>query len=210
MNSGNCKVCFVHIPKTGGTSVREVIEKLDEREAIPKTFYAPHGKDLNKYINILNSNPEIFRFTFVRNPWDRAVSSYLYMCAVNEINEKTTGFKKFISDYCNDCYDHPNKNEEIKWHMIEQHLLVYDEQKPMVDSVGRFENLQTDFNRILEKINIPPQSLPHKKKTKRKHYAKYYDAESRELVGRLYAKDIELFNYEFDCSPFKRNQAKLS
>jgi len=67
-----------------------------------------------------------------------------------------------------------------------------------MDVVGRFESFETDVRQVLVKLNIPCDTLPHEKKGKRDHYARYYDQESREMVAHIYAKDIELFGYSFE------------
>jgi sulfotransferase famil protein len=60
---------FIHIPKTGGKSVQRFF----------RTNWQNH-KDISRYAQELD--PRIFKsyykFTVVRNPWDRIVSDYNY------------------------------------------------------------------------------------------------------------------------------------
>ena len=117
-----------------------------------------------------------FKFTFVRNPWDRLVSAYQYSKRFGN----TTDFKEWVVNI------DPNHKYGPQYDFVKGS-----------DFIGKFENLQEDFNIVCDKIGIPQQQLPHKNATKHKHYTEYYDDETRQIVAEKYAKDIEYFNYEF-------------
>src|SRR5205085_1266088 len=102
------------------------------------------------------------------------------------------------------------------WFVGPQSCFVYDRRgNLMVDFLGRYENLQTDFQEICRRLDLPFRTLPHVNRSKGpkfslreiwkrlrafysgergfRSYQDYYDDESRKLVGELYAKDIERF-----------------
>jgi len=66
----------------------------------------------------------------------------------------------------------------------------------MVDFIGKFENVETDFKLITERLNIK-EKLPHKNISKEKGYSEEYTDETKDLVYRFYKNDIKLFDYEF-------------
>ena len=61
----------------------------------------------------------------------------------------------------------------------------------------RFENLQQDFNFVCGKLSIEKIKLPHKNKTKHKHYTEYFDDETKATVAERYLDDIQYMNYKF-------------
>lgn len=66
-----------------------------------------------------------------------------------------------------------------------------------IDFYLKFENLQNDWKKISKTINIPFESLPHRNKSVRKHYSKYYNNQLKDLVYSKFEKEIKYFNYSF-------------
>jgi len=85
----------------------------------------------------------------------------------------------------------------IKWHQHSQMTFLVDADNNMrMDHILRFENLNEDWCNFCKKVGLDLE-LPHVNKSPGKHYTEYYDDETREIVAKRYAKDIEYFNYEF-------------
>ena len=127
-------------------------------------------------------------FTTIRNPYSRAISMFKHW----SWNSAET-----FGDFCNAIKKEEYPTDSAKWHSssLTEHITCDD--KLMVDYVIRLENLQEDFNAICDKIGIEQQKLPHKNKSKHKHYTEYYDDETKQIVAERYAKDIEYFGYQF-------------
>ena len=202
MISKKHKGTFIHIPKTGGSTISSVLSQnsfanLPERIKEHKCNVSnPHEWTMkHSRIHELDMRYQnFFCFAFVRNPWDLMVSSYSWWTQNTHLPVrrdcgqilKTQGFNSFIktnSSFINECY-HQN-NGQLHW--------LNDK----INFIGRFENLQDDFNIVCDKIGIPQQQLPHTNKTNHKHYTEYYDDETREIVAEKYARDIEYFGYKF-------------
>ena len=66
-----------------------------------------------------------------------------------------------------------------------------------MDFIGKFENLQEDFNKVCDKIGVKRERLPHRKKSIRKPYRDYYNSNTKKIVENLYGEDIEHFGYRF-------------
>ena len=154
-----------------------------------------------------------FKFSFVRNPWSRLVSVYKYLGFY-----EVMPFKQFLTE----DFDKKTQWESHLFVEPQYEYLFDDSGHQLVDFIGRFESLQADFEVVCNKIGIPSTRLPHvnesavnrsiylkfKQLVKRfsppyktydmhNHYAEYYDNESKQLVADYYARDIEVFHYEF-------------
>jgi len=132
-----------------------------------------------------------FKFAFVRNPWERLVSEYEFILKSpahgRHVRVKKLGsFEQFI-------------HMQIKRRDAYQINMLCDRQgKLLMDFVGKLENLQDDWQTVCDRIGIPCQTLPYKKVIKRENFKSYYNDETRQLVARHWAREIELFEYSFN------------
>jgi hypothetical protein len=67
----------------------------------------------------------------------------------------------------------------------------------LTDYLGRVEQMQQSYDEIAQRIGIPTQQLDKVNSSKREDYRDYYDQRLIDGVAKLYARDIELFGYEF-------------
>jgi hypothetical protein len=171
-------------PRTGGTSIlRKVLEPripgIIHFKDNPKEFSAWLARVTDAHLN------EYFIFSFVRNPWDRFVSiaCYLDIPLIRMAKEFNT----------------LRKQEPLRSHSLPLYGYAHCNGARFADFIGRFENLQADFDRVCKRLGLPRTRLPRVSRTDHEHYARYYDANVRRIVARLYADDIKAFGYRFDA-----------
>jgi hypothetical protein len=192
---------FVHIPKTAGNSIQTALRDYSEDELValrkeqdgierfglrnPNYEIKKHST-LREYRDALGQEQfrDLYKFTCVRNPWDRMVSYYFTPTQTPETWDRRK-FRKIIS----------------KGVSVGDYLrLDNGEGDPFanVDYIMRFENLTEDFLTVCRTLAVSPLALPRYNRSSREHYSKYYDDELRELVRTRFAAEIERFGYTFE------------
>jgi hypothetical protein len=189
--SNKQKYVWFQIAKAGS---RTVVNFLHENSDIEFGFPLRTKKNPGYGRKYKQKWDDHFKFTIVRNPWERLLSFYLNKLhthldpLITSHIQGIPSFKKFV---------HTLWRSNLK--TCDVHFRLQTRCFPLdkIDFIGKTENLQEDFNTICDKIGIPKQELPHKNKSSHKHYTEYYDDETRQIVAEAYAKDIEYFGYEF-------------
>ena len=208
---------FFWIPKTAGTSIHETIRtltpmpKLKLPEQWPKfcnqglvTFAHVSVNQLRAKNYILDDfYYSAFKFTFVRNPFDRAVSLYHYLIK-DKIVRKGTPFKKFLKMVKKGVPPIGLYNVKGMSQANPQHCWLpeyYDNVTGSMDYIGRFENLQQDFNEVLRTLGLPETEILKKRVSKgRDKTVKYYNDETADLVRQIYKMDFVLYGYDMEES----------
>ena len=67
----------------------------------------------------------------------------------------------------------------------------------LTNHVGRVEQMQQSYDEICEAIGIPTAQLEQVNASSRRDYREYYDQPLIDGVAKLYARDLELFDYQF-------------
>ena len=194
------KLAFVHIQKTGGSTVHRLLkEKLPDIYMVGERHeFATRGaKELEDW-------DEYFRFAFVRNPWERLVSWYSMVTKFRKsgnelwqyVRENSSNFEEFIRN----CTEEVEIREGIYYSFAYNQLdYVTDEDgNLLVDFIGRLENFDDDVCHVFDKIGEQVEMVPHPKRSRHTHYSAFYTPETEEIVRERFKRDIEYFGYEFE------------
>jgi hypothetical protein len=208
---------FVHVAKTGGTSVRDALQPLRWRDP---WYYAQGlchrlnelsgdriGTKFPRHAKVVAAQElldgkffkGLFKFTFVRNPWDLQVSSFHHISRswphLVQGREEFGDFLRWRLDPERPFEPHVETSNQLQ-----TDALTDLRGEVLVDFIGRFERLQDDFDQVCRTIGIPTPSLGHKRKSakRKKDYRGYYTDETAALVAEFFARDIEILGYSFD------------
>ncbi len=208
---------YVHIAKTGGTSVRAALKSLQWRDpyylaqfiASRLSHLTGHriASKLPRHSKIVCAQEMLphdffqglFKFAFVRNPWDLQVSSYHHLKRERphllEGRESFAEFTRWKLD----------PERPYQYHLdtaitLQTDYLVDLRGRVLTDFIGHYESLQDDFDTICKKLGVETPLLPHKRQAtdRSKDYRSYYSDDLAERVGTYFARDVDLLKYRFD------------
>ena len=183
---------FVHVPKNAGMSIVKVVGTIwGKRDIMGDTGTALlYRREIGE-----EAWEKAFKFSFVRNPWDRAVSAWHFARRKDMTGASTLrSFLQELPRTNRTSYD----KRWVRWHTSPQCFHLVDEDGAlMVDFVGRIERLQEDFDEVCRRLEAPRTRLPRRNSSEHASYLEYYDEETIHLVSELYREDIERFGYRF-------------
>ncbi len=169
----------------------EIDEKISKYGVIGGRLRGKHTKwySHKKAVNIkrdMNKDrfKDYFKFTIVRNPWDKMVSQYYWL-------NKKVPFKQFIKN-------NRDKFRDENWNIYS----IND--TPVCDYYIRYENLEEDIKKVCELVGITDYDLnllpKHKSgiRDNSKHWRDHYDEETKKIVFEDNLKEILYFKYRFN------------
>jgi len=201
---------FIHIDKAAGTSIQRALQSFATRRAdnrlrrrlvwlgsfnrlggLHRAVEFPEHVDANTVKTCLPADlyARMFKFAFVRNPWDRLVSRHAYL--LRSEDHRRHAFVKQMESFEN----------YVDWEIsrgMHQHAYVTDRSGALiVDFIGYFERVDEDFAKVCAKLGVTAK-LPQANKSSHRDYRSCYTPELRDKVAKHFRRDIELFKYTFD------------
>jgi hypothetical protein len=187
---------FVHIPKCAGTSVVDALfgHAVGNHRSIASLRLAFTAEEYRR----------MFKFTFVRNPWDRLVSTYHYLQAGGQGDKDAAWAARLglagrsFRDFVRERLSQDGINGAYHLRPQAQFVTLGPDHPVEMDFVGRFETIERDFATIRDRLGLDATLPSRNRGTARpRDYRAAYDDETREIVGRVYARDVALFGYAF-------------
>jgi len=167
---------FLHIHKTAGSAI--------------KTFFGLNGigpshHPLDK--KIINSNKII---TSVRNPYDRAVSTFKYRKGKTPSKFQFKSFEEYVKSESSSIFPQQVEYLKVDGEIIDPYF------------VFRFENLKLNLEKFIKQENLKYniEDLQVIRPSKHMHnipYQEFYTKETQDIIYNLYKEDFEYFNYDY-------------
>lgn len=194
--SDGTRSIFVHIQKTGGSSIEDLLRANDPAIGSNLSDGRRHmpARDIRQVVEP-QKWASYFKFACVRNPWDRLVSWHC-MC-IQARNPNRFGqyvqqcaptFEAFVKHATTGMGERTTRNQ--------LDYLTDADGTLLVDFVGRYENLDADMAHVKRRLGLA-HALPHTNRSTHDDYRRYYSTETRDIVARRFARDIEHFGYSF-------------
>ena len=202
------KYIFIHIPKTGGTSIESLLRTPDCIWTSTTPFFInkqhithPQHFTLSEVEKILPANhfESFLKFSIVRNPWDRMLS---YWSMINTSPRQPTplkglSFKDFVCKYLRGLIPGAARDD---WHVLSANKVMSAYEDVFQTEVGlAFDvaDMEVMLPCLCDYLGIEEVTLPRKNVTVHKHFSEYYDNYMQYIVRELYKEDINIFGYEF-------------
>lgn len=195
VNYKKLELIFIIVPKTANSSINSVILKKLWIDTKNNKYLEIHKKRrefrISKKEAILDKYS--YKFSFVRNPFDRIVS-----CYENKIIKEDHRMQKWyfwllykgmsFKDFVKSINKIPDFLSDL--HFRSQYSIIYNKWKKIVNYIWLFENIEQDFNYIRKKYKF--EKLPTINKSLNKKYrGDYYDQETINIIYKRYKKDFE-------------------
>jgi hypothetical protein len=145
-------------------------QRIFDHMSLEELFALPEARPWKSY----------YRFCIERNPYDKMVSRYFWKY---RSKPERPGFEQFL--------EHTKDVSDFRLYSLDGAVAV--------DRVGRYETLAEDVAGICRTIGIAGVEIGNRNSGTREQsdLTSLYTPRAREIVSRMFARELELFGYAF-------------
>jgi len=196
------KYIFVELPRTGSTAISKELRENYDGERIRTLRKHAYFHEFQTIAS--HEEKKYFVFSCLRNPLDDVVSMY-FKFKTNHLNEFTEA--KDISRMSLKKFKFIRNNNDFSAFLKKFYKIPYDNWSSFAHKkfnyVIRYENIQTDFKKVLEQIGLEQKRpLPVINKTNEKgHFLSYYTPKTHAHLKYIFGPFMKRWDFEFppDC-----------
>ena len=200
---------FIWVPKCAGTSIAYTLG-LERHKTVGsiQTKFAGQGLVTFAHIDYARLVREGYvsqtfhqsalKFTFVRNPYDRAVSLYFYLRRAKRF-PMYYSFSQFVHHLAEQGYESIGLFNSVGLSQCNPQMRWIEGAE--IDFIGRYESLQVDMAYLCHSLGLPLYRIAHLNQSPHRPFPHYYDKTTERLVRSLYAEDFEILNYPTTLQP---------
>lgn len=194
------EIVFIHVPKTGGTSVWFHVAKPD---GIPTNITHWRAVDWRQYMGVGRFDAA-FKFAVIRDPYDRLISSWTYM------HSQTPDHRWWFSDEqernyilsLGDTFEEFIENApatlpgmvSVAPHFVSQSAFVTVKDTLVTDYLLPFDGLNDAWDGFMDLIGDGPRSLPHSNRTVGPRTPIVLSQSTKDKIHALYGLDFQLYD----------------
>jgi hypothetical protein len=199
---------FLDIPRTSSTSVKVELSRrfgpaYGKRNIIESEYateqYLPDHMLASEVRDLVGQRvwDDIYSFTIVRNPWERALSLFHYRRKVNRIPADWS-FAEYVERLVEAEQGTENFRFHASWRGAADFVLDVDD-TVLVTHIIRFEEREVGLEQAAKRLHVPDLGRVHVQSASPpgRDYRSEYDDATRELIAQRFAKDALLFDYTF-------------
>ena len=200
------KFIFIAVPKAGSNTARLLLRPfLDEKIDIEQcALFGQKHSNFAQLKNIAHGHitamqikniigkkmfKNYFKFAFIRNPYDRFISTYFFFNR-NNPHLPRPSTEDFISFF----HNFVNRRKLI--HILPQTHYLFDEQDLLVDYIGNTMNFNQSIQSIFNTLQLPlNQSINKINTSKHESYLNFCDTKFVNFIKEIYRIDFDNFDF---------------
>jgi hypothetical protein len=187
------KFLFIHIPRTGGSSLREyLLNSVPDCQPLQLQHCGVHTEGEAFF----EQYKDYCIFTVIRNPWERLYSWYRLMIKYQlAANEPVGSFSHFVTHHSS----FTRMNEQDRFCFNQLDYIQSLSGQVLTNKIVRFEHYQDDINHLFEQLGLSKNQIPWLNAAEEllaeDDYTDACSNEVKDIVARLAYRDIEYFDY---------------